>query len=274
MHISVEPCTGFAILHLRGEFDTYYVPALQDEVNGLSESGVNNIVLNLRLVRFINSTALGAMIKFSKQLNAAGGGLRISRPSKFCRDIIEKVGLDRVVPVFESDEDAGASFKDALVATGESDKVFEDDQSSVLFSPVDRARVEHFLSDEERSGGQGKNPVHQHSFGDKWSGLGRMAGLDEEGLSFTWEGGRTSLDPFTMTQMLALGTDWKVKFRLPLLQKGYCEAMTTVNEVEERPGGVKVRVAFKEIDESTLSSVRQYAADMSYLKDELKRAIE
>ncbi|MCA8982070.1 MAG: STAS domain-containing protein [Planctomycetes bacterium] len=274
MHISVEPRNGYAVLHLRGEFDTYYVPALQDEVNGLSESGVNNLVLNLRLVRFINSTALGAMIKFSKQLTAAGGALRISRPSKFCRDIIEKVGLDRVVPVYDSDEEAGASFKAAVVTTGETDKVFEEDQSSVLFSPADRSRVEHFLSEEERSGGQGKNPIHQHSFGDKWSGLGRMAGLDDEGLSFTWEGGRTSLDPFTMAQMLALGTDWKVKFRLPLLQKGYCEAMTTVNEVEERPGGVKVRVAFKEIDEDTLASVRQYAADMSYLKDELKKATE
>lgn len=274
MHITVEPRDSYAILHLRGEFDTYYVPLLQEEVDGLLKAGMNSAVMNLRLVKFINSTALGAIIKASKQLAAADGRLVISRPSKFCRDIIEKVGLDRVVPVFDSDEDAGASFKQAVVAAGEGDKVFEEDQSSVLFSPVDRARVEHFLSDEERSGGQGKNPVHQHSFGDKWSGLGRMAGLDEEGLSFTWEGGRTSLDPFTMTQMLALGTDWKVKFRLPLLQKGYCEAMTTVNEVEERPGGVKVRVAFKEIDDSTLASVRQYSADMSYLKDELKKATE
>lgn len=274
MHITVEPHSGYAILHLRGEFDTYYVPALQAEVDGLCESDVTNVVLNLRLVRFINSTALGAMIKFSKQLTGLGGGLRISRPSKFCRDIIEKVGLDRVVPVFDSDEDAGASFKAAVIAGAEGDRVFEEDQSSVLFSPADRARVEHFLSDEERSGGQGKNPIHQHNFGDKWSGLGRMAGLDEDGLSFTWEGGRTSLDPFTMAQMLALGTDWKVKFRLPLLQKGYCEAMTTVNEVEERPGGVKVRVGFKEINDETLASVRQYAADMSYLKDELKKATE
>jgi len=274
MHISVEPRNGYAILHLRGEFDTYYVPALQDEVDALSKSGVNKIILNLRLVRFINSTALGAMIKLSKQLGAAGGGVRISRPSKFSRDIIEKVGLDRVVPVFDSDEEAAVSFGKAPEATEEGDKAFEEDQSSVLFSPIDRERVEHFISDEERSGGQGKNPVHKHTFGKNWSGLGRMAGLDEEGLSFTWEGGRTSLEPFSMAQLVALGTEWKVKFRLPLLQKGYCESLTTVSEVEERPGGIKVRVNFQEIDEETLASVRQYAADMSYLKDELKKATE
>ncbi len=274
MHITVEPRSDYAILHLRGEFDTYYVPALQEEVDTLAQSGVHNVVLNLRLVRFINSTALGAMIKLSKQTTSAGGGLRISRPSKFCRDIIEKVGLDRVVPVFDSDEDAGASFGGAPAAAAEGEKEFEEDQSSVLFSPIDRARVEHFLSDEERSGGKGKNPLHQHSFGANWSGLGRMAGLDEEGLSFTWEGGRTSLEPFSMAQLLALGTDWKVKFRLPLLQKGYCESLATVSEVEERSGGVKVRMSFKEIDDETLASVRQYAADMSYLKDELRKATE
>ena len=69
MHITVEPRENHAILHLRGEFDTYYVPRLQEEVEGLIKVGVKRAVLNLRLVKFINSTALGAIIKAAKQLD-------------------------------------------------------------------------------------------------------------------------------------------------------------------------------------------------------------
>jgi anti-anti-sigma factor len=66
MHISVEPRDDHAILHLRGEFDTYYVPLLQKEIDDLAKAGIVRVVLNLRLVKFINSTALGAIIKSSK----------------------------------------------------------------------------------------------------------------------------------------------------------------------------------------------------------------
>jgi hypothetical protein len=131
--------------------------------------------------------------------------------------------------------------------------------------------VKHFLESAARTKA---NPVHGHSFGAKWSGVGRMSGLDDQGLRFTWSGGRTGLNPFEMAQMLSIGTDWKVKFRLPLLQRGYCEAVAVVGEVEERPDGVKIGARFSSIDDETKSAIRQYAKDMAFLKEELRRATE
>jgi len=271
MHINVEPRESYAILYLSGEFDTYYVPALQSEVDGLLKAGVSSAVLNLRMVKFINSTALGAIIKASKQFKDAGGSLAIAHPSKFFRDILEKVGLDRVVPVYDTDEEAAANLQSAApAASGTEDEAFLEDKSSVLFSPVDSQRVEHFISETASP----VNPVHRHSFGTNWSGIGRMSGLDDSAVRFTWSGGKTNLEPFAMAQLVALGTDWKIKFRLPLLKKGYCEAVATISEVEERPDGIKVQASFKEIDDETRNSVRQYAADMQYLKEELKKATD
>ena len=40
----------------------------------LVERGVNHLILDLRLVKFINSTALGAVIKAHKRCRAEGGG--------------------------------------------------------------------------------------------------------------------------------------------------------------------------------------------------------
>lgn len=271
MHITVEPRESYAILYLAGEFDTYYVPALQAEVDGLLKANVSNAVLNLRMVKFINSTALGAMIKASKQFGDAGGRMVIAHPSKFCRDILEKVGLDRVVPIFDTDEDAAANLDVGSPKNDATeDEVFQEDKSSVIFRPVDSNRVEHFIAESSSP----VNPVHGHSFGANWSGIGRMAGLDDASVRFTWAGGKTNLEPFAMTQLLALGTDWRIKFRLPLLQKGYCEALATISEVEARADGVKVQATFSEIDDETRASVRQYAADMAYLKEELRKATD
>ena len=272
MHIQVEPQDNHAVLHLRGEFDTYYVPRLQKEIEDLQKSGVNHAVLNLRLVKFINSTALGAIIKASKAMSAKGGKLVLSRPSPFCRDIIQKVGLDRVVPIFDSDEEAAAGLFSGKAPAKAPAGELQEDESSVLFTPIDMDRIEHFLSETRRFKDKIVNPIHGHAFGTNWTAVGRMLGLDENGLRFSWTGGETGLEPFAMGQLLSMGTELKLKFRLPLFKPGYCEAVGTVSEVEERTDGVRIGATFSKIDDKTRAAVRQYAADLKFLKDEFKRA--
>jgi len=272
MHISVEPRDDYAILHLRGEFDTYYVPVMQQEIDTLVKAGVVRVILNLRLVKFINSTARGAMIKASKLLGAKNGKLVVSRPSSFCRDIIEKVGLDRVVGVFDTDEAAAEHLmKGTARQTKAPGELQEEHPSTVLFSPVEASRIEHFLPEDQHTA---LTPLMNDKQLVAWSGAGRMSALDPKGLHFTWNGGASGLTPFAMGQFLAIGTEWKVKFRLPLLQRGYCEATCTINEVEERPDGVKIGAVFTAIDNATRDAIKQYANDMAYLKDELRKATD
>ena len=85
-------------------------------------------------------------------------------------------------------------------------------------------------------------------------------------------GGNTKLTPFEMGQLLALGTEIKAKFRLPLLKKGVLEATLVISELEERSDGVKIAARFSEIEAETRRAVEQYAADMAYLKKELRQA--
>ena len=47
-----------------------------------------------------------------------------------------------------------------------------------------------------------------------------------------------------MGQLLAIGTELSVKFRLSLFKKGFCEAEATITEVEERTDGVKIGATF------------------------------
>lgn len=272
MHITVEPRDDHAILHLRGEFDTYYVPQLQQEIDALVKAGVVRVVVNLRLVKFINSTALGALIKADKLLISKNGKLAVSRPSPFCREIIEKVGLDRVFGVFDSDEAASEHLLRGATRPGPAAGAHHDDHpSTVVFSPTDSTRIEHFLPAAQRTA---KTPLSKDKPPIAWSGAGRMSSLDLKGLRFTWNGGTSGLSPFAMGQFLAIGTEWTVKFRLSLLQKGFCEATCTINEIEERPDGVKVGATFKQLDNATRDAILQYEKDMDLIRSEVKKATD
>lgn len=265
MWIEVEDRDEYTVLALRGEFDTFYGGVFQEEVNSLIGAGVRRLVLDLRMVKFINSTALGAILRSSRRLEELGGDLAIARPSRFVRQVIEKVGLTRVVPVHDSVEAAGAGIERETPAA----EPEEDAETTILFTLVDLERLEHFLPLDERSTTP-KNPVHGHTFGGSWRGLGRMSGLDSAGVRFHWSGGATQLTPFEMAQMLAIGSDLRVKFRLPLLKRGHTEAVITIEEIEERPDGVHVGASFSEIDAVGRDAVQQYADDLTFLKGELE----
>lgn len=96
------------VLTLKGEFDSFVTSAFADEVQKVRDEGVNRIALNMRLVKFVNSTALGAMIRARKACKAEGGDVVVSQPSKAVREAMEVLGLDRVFALYDDDDAAVA----------------------------------------------------------------------------------------------------------------------------------------------------------------------
>ena len=101
-----------------------------------------------------------------------------------------------------------------------------------------------------------------------------MAALDATGIRFTWTGGNTGLSPFAMGQLLAMGTEWKVKFQMPMYRRGWCESLCVIRELDERADSVKVGAVYTKIDDATRTAIKQYSTDMAFLKDELKKATD
>jgi len=270
MQIQTEPFEDFAILHLQGEFDGFHCARVQKEIDDLVTAGVKHVGLDLRRVRFINSTALGAIIRISKILKELDGQLVVLHPSPFCREIMGRINLGRLVPICESDEEAHRALfmgREPVDTPGVPDSI--EDESMLLFTPTDARRAALFIPEERRLGRF--NPVYRYRIGSSWWGVGKLSALDPDGLRFVWGGGKAGLTPFEMGQMLSIGTDWKVKFRLPMLKRGYSRAVVTILSIVERMDGVKLEAQFKEIAPEVLQAVRQYADDLAYLKQELRR---
>jgi len=109
MKVLKENLGGIVVLTLKGEFDTFVTGAFGNEISNVIAEGAHSIVLNMRLVKFVNSTALGAMIKARKQCLAAHGNVVISQPSPAVREAMESLGLDRLFQIFDDDDAAVAS---------------------------------------------------------------------------------------------------------------------------------------------------------------------
>ena len=106
MKVLKENLSGIVVLTLKGEFDSFVTNPFSNEIAKVHADGVHKIVLNMRLVKFVNSTALGAMIKARKGCKSEGGDLVISQPSAGVREAMESLGLDRLFSTYEDDDAA------------------------------------------------------------------------------------------------------------------------------------------------------------------------
>ena len=68
------------------------------------------ILLDLEHVEFIDSSGLGAILACLRQVNAAGGELRVCGMSKTVRDIFELVRMQLLIDIHNKREDAIKAF--------------------------------------------------------------------------------------------------------------------------------------------------------------------
>jgi anti-sigma B factor antagonist len=93
------------VLALQGEHDLYSTPRLVAELEALAPDGPE-VVLDLTDVTFIDSTALGSILVGARKLRQAEGGIAIVSPGATTTKLLSMVGIDRVVPVFDTNERA------------------------------------------------------------------------------------------------------------------------------------------------------------------------
>ncbi|MCB9887095.1 MAG: STAS domain-containing protein [Planctomycetes bacterium] len=249
MKIDKSQHDDYAVLTLKGEFDTFYCPALMEEVEGLVERGINHLILDMRLVKFINSTALGAVIKAFKRCRAEGGELVVAQPSPFVRDVISKVGIDKLITLYDSEQDATKAIIKHLnqrELTGE--------------APVDRERVLITFEDE----------IRNKMIGGKKTLLGTMLNVDGARVHFVWSGKKAGISADQAKQLFFAGGDVHLKFQVKMIKRSFFELGAVVDTTE--PSGddaIRVTAKFTKISEADRGALQQFAADMAFLKNQL-----
>jgi anti-sigma B factor antagonist len=124
MGVVIRTNGDVSIVELSGEFTLGRSPVsrpldlhghrlddLGDTLRTLLERGGSRIVLDLDKVRFFDSAGLGELVAWKKRALQHGGDVKLLRPQARVRDVFALTNLTRVFQIFESEEDAVASFR-------------------------------------------------------------------------------------------------------------------------------------------------------------------
>jgi len=258
MRLEKHRYEDIVILKFTGEFDSFNLPAFSERIDRMVEQGDVLLVLDLYLLKFINSAALGYLIKMSKAVRARGGEVVLARPSKFIKKTLVTLGLDDVFSVFDTVEHAvshlhkGGDVGEIHLEGGEYDEALTG-SVPILFRPTGTEEADALPNQ-----------------------VGRIVTLYEDGLLFRYEPdrekGEDPVEPY-----LRAGESFKLKFRQPFAIKEYYFEMTgNVQEVtrlvsdEDGQTVHAVRVRYDDIQEEDRKHLQQFVRDQEAWKAEIK----
>jgi anti-anti-sigma factor len=106
MNISGSEHKGYQIVELVGKIDRLKDSiVLKSHVNTLLDKGHLQVALDLSKVTYLDSGALNVLIYAHNALKRKDGGLVLIQPNEYVRDVLEVVGLDKLVKIYTSDEE-------------------------------------------------------------------------------------------------------------------------------------------------------------------------
>jgi anti-sigma B factor antagonist len=103
---TTEESPGVAVIALSGELDLYTCPEFKAELLQVIEDGAKLIVVDLTETTFIDSTALGVLIRGVERLKTQDGRLVVACSDPNIVKIFEVTGLDHIFSVHRSRDEA------------------------------------------------------------------------------------------------------------------------------------------------------------------------
>ncbi len=107
MNLSIEQIQDTTVININEErLDAHNSSDLKLEVQRLYESGKKNLLIDMKDVRFIDSSGLGALVSGFKNATSNQGTLKLSSLQPQVKSMFELTRLHRVFEIFASAADA------------------------------------------------------------------------------------------------------------------------------------------------------------------------
>lgn len=108
MKITKEVNNRKVTLKLEGNFTYTQRKPFQEMLKSVAVDGVDQIVIDLSQVAFLDSAALGLLMISHRQLQAEKRTLSLAYPQPTVRQIIELANLHKTIPLIDADAPAMA----------------------------------------------------------------------------------------------------------------------------------------------------------------------
>ena len=99
-----------AVVHVQGKIIGSTVAQLHEEIDRQLQNGNNKLIIDLKNVPLLDSTALGVIILAFQVLQRTGGKLVLLSPQKAVSSVLEVTRLTSILEVYETEEAARNAF--------------------------------------------------------------------------------------------------------------------------------------------------------------------
>lgn len=106
MRLDVEDHDDHAIIAVTGEIDASTSDQLAEAVAAALGAGRGRVLVDFAHVTFIDSSGLGVLVRSHRRADAAGARFAVVHPSPHTRKLIRVLGLDQLLAVYDSREQA------------------------------------------------------------------------------------------------------------------------------------------------------------------------
>ncbi|HUR76507.1 MAG TPA: STAS domain-containing protein [Acidimicrobiales bacterium] len=100
--MAVSESAGHSIVAVAGELDVATSPRLQDAMTRLIEEGQLRLVVDLREVTFLDSSALGVLVGARRRLLPEHGEVSVVCTDPRLLHLLRLTKLDEVFPIYDS----------------------------------------------------------------------------------------------------------------------------------------------------------------------------
>ncbi|QEM68389.1 STAS domain-containing protein [Geobacter sp. FeAm09] len=111
MQLKIEENGAVRVIYVKEErLDAHNSDELKAELNRLFDGGTKDLVIDLKEVRFIDSSGLGVLVSGFKNASARQGSLKLSALQSQVKSMFELTRLHRVFDIFTTVDDALESY--------------------------------------------------------------------------------------------------------------------------------------------------------------------
>ncbi len=110
MQIAARAIQGWTILDLSGDIDLAHSPAMRKALLGeIKEKHTPRVFLNLKNVRYIDSSGIASLVEGLKASRDQGSRLILYGLNKTVREVMQLSRLQKIFEIYEDEEQALAS---------------------------------------------------------------------------------------------------------------------------------------------------------------------
>ena len=99
------------LVKFNGDLDATNVEDVVEKIFALMNDGDINIIADFSDLRYVNSTGLGILLHFSKTAKEKDGSFKICNVNENVFEIIDIIGATTLLEIFDTVDDAVASYK-------------------------------------------------------------------------------------------------------------------------------------------------------------------